>query len=155
MTRQEVIEQVRGELFEDYTTSNGTTCPCCDQRVKLYGWRLMASMVNALAFLTTVAGPTRRWVHMNADSVPPTVKSTRSFPKLIHWGLIEPQPDNRGWWRPTELAAQFLRGEIEVHRKVFVYNNTRVGVSEDLCTVADAAGELFDYDEMVNQPAGI
>ena len=149
----ETIQEARARLLIEREKGVGGTCPCCDQRVKLYGWTLLSSMVVALAYLVKVSGVDRRPVHMNSDSVPTYVKGARSFPKLVHWGLIE--PGERGFWRPTELADQFLRGEVQVPRRVFIYNNTRVGVSDNLCDVNDAIGERFDYEEMVSLPARV
>jgi len=142
----------RREVFDAYTDANGTTCPCCDQHVKLYRWSLQCGMVLAMVYLVNKSLPDYDWVHMNSKDVPSGVKESRSFPKLVHWNLIEPKPKQRGWWRPTQRTFDFLRG-APVPRRIYVYNDKCVDISEELCTVHDAYGEKFDYHTMVHLPA--
>jgi hypothetical protein len=68
---------------------------------------------------------------------------------LRYWGLAEPDALRPGWWRITELGRAFVRGEVTVPRKVWVYMRTVRHRSKNQTTIREALGDKFDLDEML------
>jgi hypothetical protein len=135
----------------------GVVCPCCDQIVKVYSWALLAKMAATLVWMTRVQRQgSKGWIHVNAPTTPAWIKEDRSYPKLVHWGLIEslqraPGSSKRcsGYWRPTVTGRKFARGESRAARRVFVCNNRCVGRDPTTVTIRDALGTQFDYDKLL------
>ena len=55
-----------------------------------------------------------------------------------------------GIWRLTPMGVDFVYNGTTVPRKVFVYNDHRVGASDEVVTARDCAHEKFNYDVMMS-----
>ena len=125
----------------------GCDCPCCEQYVKEYGRTIHTSMALVLVALhkhfTTTPG--LEWLHVSKFPVNERFNINGDYNYLRHWGLLEPHPEFVGHWRVTELGHQFVRGEARVPKKVFLFNNERVGASDQTISIEDALGRKFDY----------
>jgi len=150
------VAQVQARLAADI--AKGTGCPCCGQHVKDYKWSLLAPMAASLMWMVRQAKRTGRGdIHMNGPDVPDFIKRSRSFPKLVHWGLVRPVTkaallkDKRwnGQWNPTMDGVEFAHNRLQVPAWVRVYNNTCVERSFTTVGVRDALGKRFNYDELV------
>jgi hypothetical protein len=80
--------------------------------------------------------------------------------KARYWGLIEApdeplsRPDGStrvGWWRLTDLGAQWVRGEVAVPSYALVYNGQLLELddSRGTTTVRDALGSRFNYNDLM------
>lgn len=77
--------------------------------------------------------------------------------KLHWWGLIEPKRDavrddgskKTGYYRITELGQQFVRGEAEVPKYIYLYNQCCLGFCGPPTTISEALGDKFNYAELM------
>lgn len=147
----------------------GAQCPCCKQHAKIYRRKLnsgMAASLIAFAKVTQQSQPKDGWLKVPDDFVQTsklvTVLKNREYNKLKHWGLLEGQgPDQSlhaethftGMWRLTELGFKFVRGEAEVPESVYLYDNRRMRVSDEMTTIKIALGSKFNYTELMESSA--
>jgi hypothetical protein len=150
MALVEARELLRG-LADD-----GSTCPCCTQRVKVYRRNLTSVAARAVLALYEECG--RGWGHMGDVARKRLADVAHQGGYLVlaqHWGLIEEDTRKRsdggrqGWWRVTALGELWLRGEEPVPKYARVYNGRCLGLHGDLVTVRDALGEGFDFGHLV------
>lgn len=135
----------------------GTDCPCCGQYVKLYRRPINAGMAIFLIELYKLGTETGREYH-HARDVLKRVKSattSRDYCILEHYKLIERRGDSEdgkrtsGYWRVTGDGKDFAVDNLLVPRRVHLYNNKKVGFDEDLVSISDLAGAVFDYEELM------
>lgn len=150
----ETIEQ--GKIHIQQGMSDGVSCPCCGQLVKLYRRTLYHSMAVALCSLYREAqGRTDVYVHI--DQLTLNVGGS-DFSKLKHWGLIEaypqelhddPKTKTAGKWRITDKGCEFAEGRITLPKYALIFNNRCYGMAGDPVTIIDSLKEDFDYPEMM------
>lgn len=139
----------------------GTTCPCCNQHVKLYRRKLNSAMAYGLIILTQNRNnvDTSDWFHLENYLKPIEVASTLrgDMPKLRHWGLIEAKKARRddgdkrnGYYRVTQRGRDFVEGKLSVQQKVKLYNKDFYGYEGDYITIKDALGSHFNYSELMD-----
>lgn len=129
----------------------GTTCPVCEQHVKVYKRKINSGMARSLIRMYNAAGTD--WVH-----VPTTIGSrSREEGKLRYWGLVEEELERRpdggrsGYWRVTPVGELFVLGKMTVYSHARVYNGRCLGLSGDQVSIIDALGEKFSYDELMGK----
>ncbi len=128
-------------------------CPVCERETQIYRRRLHAEM--ALNLLRLVMEAARRpagdylHVRMFVRGGRSAGKASTDASYLVHWGLVERHPKQRGCYRPTPNGVLFAKGEIAVPSHLSLYDNRRVGASETLITIRTAFGKRFDYDELM------
>lgn len=130
----------------------GARCPACDQVAKVYYRTLHASvtaqLVRFYARFGTDWGQRPQWARGGAEG---------DFAKLRYWGLIEESVETRpdggraGWWRVTELGAEFVRGERRVRRHAVVYDARRLRLEGPMVDVTTALGKRFHYNELMGR----
>jgi|9_EtaG_2_1085328.scaffolds.fasta_scaffold07409_6 hypothetical protein len=143
---------------KDYLRQNwrdGTTCPCCTQVVKLYPVKLNSSMVRVLGEMVRLS-KFERYVHCIEE-----LKTVNGdYAKLRHWGLVVPMPKDKapegkkatGYWKPTDLARQFMFEGLKLPEKVFIFNNTQYRVHDPelrMITFKQAMNNTFDYNDLM------
>ena len=136
------LHRIRGYLAARLLA--GTTCPACDQTVKMYRRPLHSSMAAALLELYRAyglnPGPAGEvWTRtMSADAS-----------KLRHWGLTEPGPAV-GEWSVTPLGRDWLAGLLRLPPAALLYNGRCYGL--DLLaapvTFAQVLGRPFNRPEL-------
>jgi len=62
---------------------------------------------------------------------------------------IERETRTSGMWRLTPMGVDFIFNGTTAPSKVFVYNDHRIGASDDAVTARDCAYEKFNYDAMM------
>ena len=137
----------------------GCTCPACDQYCKTYSRLLNATMAACLCGLARVSTQGLDFVRI-AD-IPYGTADARTaggeFAKLVHWDLIRARTNDTdqkrmsGQWCLTPKGLAFARGDIQVPRRVVLYNNQVIGFSEDTVDVQGALGTEFDYADLMNR----
>lgn len=133
--------------------NKGITCPCCDQFAKRYKLKLSHSMSATLCWMHANFGT--QWVHI-PNNAPEWVLNTRSYPKMVMWGLIESKPKSAdhkgrtsGVWRVTPLGTRFVKGLCEVPRYVYNYNGNVDEVSRETTDIHKSLGDHFEYSELM------
>lgn len=138
------LRETRRWLAERFRAGISSLCPACGQTVKKYQRPIYAKMVAAL-----------QYIHKN-----PGAKSEQlrffgggDFAKLVHWGLLEQDKDQR--WRCTPKGLAFLEGEIRVAKYVYIYNAVVFGRSEETVDVHQCWGKPFSLEEAEGTPPEI
>lgn len=133
----------------------GCECPCCRQYVKEYRRSIHTSMALVLVALHKhfAANPGLEWLHVSKFPINERFNINGDYNYLRHWGLLEPHPEFTGHWRVTELGRMFVRGDARVPKTVFLFNNERVGASEQTISIQDALGNTFDYNALMAEAA--
>lgn len=136
----------------------GTTCPCCDQYVRLYKRKLNANMAEFLCSLVRnyqvkhlIADYDEDvWIHFKECKF-----TGLDYAYLALWGLMEtkanldPAKKGSGLWRPTQKGIDFARGKVSVPSHVHIYNNVVMGWSDTTVSIREAFDRYFDYAELM------
>lgn len=145
--------------------ADGVECPCCTQLCKLYRRKLNSNMAGGLCWLVRTwlsrcqpgyIDEQPHWVYLPGDGPRWLIKTGGQFSVLEHWGLIEHMPNDdvtkrcSGYWRPTELAINFVQRRCAVPSHVFLFNNTVEGWSDKQIDVDEALNNVFDYQELMD-----
>lgn len=127
----------------------GATCPCCGQFCKVYNRTLSATMalwLMALAKAHDAAGP-GSWIHVRDLGV----VQNGDYGRLPQWGMsIHASSSDvtkkcSGLWQITERGRAWVDGQIEVPRRLVVWNNEVVAHSDETVDIVAALGETHDY----------
>lgn len=162
MERNELEAVLRRE-WQDTIEHSGGHCPVCNRWGKVNAIALRGVMVKTMHWLHQVGGG--KWVYVPGIA-PRFVTRSYAFASLKHWGLVEQrheppltkeerqagvQRDTRtsGMWKLTPTGYDFIFNGAAVPKHVFVYNDTRIGVSDDMVTARECAHEKFNYDAMM------
>lgn len=119
--------------------AEGEKCPCCGQFSKIYRRNIHHTMASALIKLYN-AGGELGYVHVASIAGPACEAG-----KLRFWGLLEPDPRRRGWWRLTQRGVRFVKGEESVRKYAHTFNNELLFSSGPTVTINDCLGSSFDY----------
>ena len=146
---------VDGRQFIAANRKKSCDCPCCGQYTKEYGRSLHASMARVLVALHKyfVADPVVTWLHVSTFPVNGQFNVNGDYNYLRHWGLLQPHPGYSGIWHVADLGHQFVRGEVRVPKRVFLFNNERVGAGDKTISIQEALGNKFDYDALMVEAA--
>ena len=140
-------------VAEDWVMNNaaeGVECPCCGQLAKIYRRKLYSSMAYALIIIYNAK---RDWLHvpslLNGKG---SVARGGDFAKLVYWGLIEPNPKEKGYYRITQKGINFAECRIAVPAAIFVFDGEPLSADEEeMITINDALGERFSYEELMEK----
>jgi hypothetical protein len=129
----------------------GIECPCCDQRVKIYGRSLHSSMAAVLLSLHKHFRATRGldWLHVS-EFPPMPFNINGDYSYLRHWGMLDQHPEHVGYWRVTPYGHAFCESDLAAPKTVFLKNNKKVGVSENMTTLKQALGDKFKDESVEN-----
>lgn len=139
---------------------SGVVCPCCGLYVKEYWRTLNRPMVKFLRWLVAEAerqGEKDAWIYVNTGPLIQGRKGGGDFAKMAHWKLIEQKPntDDRkrasGYWRPTELGVQFVGGFARVPKRIKLFNNELLEMSEETTDMEEALDRGFDYADLMEK----
>lgn len=157
----ETIQEAKDFLFAMENFNKGSTCPCCDQFVKLYRRPIhttMARMLIKLYHFDKLFHPMEdRFIHVRyiADGISPT--GSNDFSKFTFWKMLEEKPKDEndlkgrtsGHWRITEQGKLFVENSLTVTKYVLLYNDTFYGLMGGRISIRDALGRNFDYDKLM------
>jgi hypothetical protein len=146
MTLAAARAQLRELVYE------GARCPCCTQLAKVYPRVIYSTMARELIRCYRAAGTD--WFHV------PTVigHNGGDLLKTRYWGLMEEETDIRrddggraGYWRITALGEAFLRRELLVPKRAYVYDGRRLKLDGPDVTIVDCLGKRFNYNELMGR----
>jgi len=134
------LAQARKGVFNHLLTLKRQTgkgsslvCPCCDQTVKLYTRPLNYEKSAWLGALVDAYEQDPRWIHNREVRA-----RGGDYAKLRFFGLIKRHPDKAGFWMPTRLGIDFVKGKCEAPAFVLVYNNECWAVSSETVSFEEA-----------------
>ena len=139
------VETVKKHFFTEERKCQGFRCPACDRRVKYEDRPLNKTMAMGLKWLDETGGGD--YVHI-ARNVPNHLNG-KKLTTLKHWGLVE--RGEPGYWRPTRLGYEFLKGTTPVSLKARLFNDKCEGLFGDKVYIGDLV-EGFKYSD-VTKPA--
>lgn len=157
-TINDIREALRAEWDE------GTECPCCSQRVKLYRRRVNSGMAEILVGLARetirrrISPDHRPYIHIEQDLVRGNerLQGARDWSTLKFWGLIEPLGDGAarkaaGEWRITPAGLWVVEhpDRALMADYILVFNDKPRGQSEEKRSLADALQRPFKLEELV------
>jgi hypothetical protein len=132
----------------------GGDCPCCGRFGKYNGYSITKTDAKFLVWLF-INGDEKGWVH-TASQAPREFMRAKSFTNLRYWALIEDYPnDNKdikgsGFWRVTNKAIRYIRGEMQLPKKAFVFDRTLMGFSEQQVYFSECFKDYFDLEQVMN-----
>lgn len=152
-------EKVR--IRQEFDAGKVTQCRCCGQTVKKYRRNITGAMAVALILLSKKDALGDDWIHVEdfLKDMPGLPSSIRGdVAKLRHWGLIEKKPEERedgsprnGYYKITNLGREFIKGEKQLPRHIFLYNNKLLGFDSEECTIKQCLGKKFDYNQLMSR----
>ena len=146
-------EQVRMDLHARLKDGKLHTCPVCDQKCKIYKYKIDSGMSYSLLWMVkqTQGG----WIDMPKEATR-TVLRCRKHGRMAHWGVVEAKPSeadttkkDSGLWRPTSTGIDFAMRRITLPKYVWLYHNHVVQTSEEQTDIIEALGDNFDYSELM------
>jgi len=159
----EATAVLRGN-WKDAIEGRGDYCPVCDRWGKINTVTLRGVMVKTMHWIHREGSGD--WVDVPARA-PRFVSRSYAFSRLKHWNMVEqkyaPPPTKEeqesgieretrtsGMWKLTPIGIDFIFNGTTAPHKVFVYNDHRVGASDEMVTARDCAHAKFNYDEMMS-----
>lgn len=162
------INEIRDSMRAEW--EDGTECPCCSQKVKLYKRRVNRGMAEVLVELARatlrrrVSSDHRPYLNIERELVYENkrLQGARDWQTLRFWGLIEPLDDgsesgrkSTGEWRITPLGLWVVANPDKplLFEYVEVFNNRRRGVSDEKRSLKDALQRPFSWEEVAGRAA--
>lgn len=157
----ETLEESKQYLRDNW--KQGVDCPCCNQRVQLYDYKLFSSSALALIVLYRLSKQDINQPYFHAREFAYGVNGegrATHYTDMKFWGLIEKMPNDdpkkksSGFWRITDQGRLFVEGKIKVPSRILVFNNKFYGYTDksELISIRDALGNHFDYSELMGEP---
>ena len=148
------VEAIR-KNWRDTIENEGGHCPCCDRWGKINSISITETMALSLLWLSRQPTDDLGFVKVT-DTAPLWVARSRSYPALQHWGLIvkvskskDKNKRTEGLWQVTAKGMAFLRNQISIPKKCFVYDKGIEGYSAEEVYFADCFGKQFVYAEVM------
>jgi len=138
--------------------NEGSTCPCCQQNVKMYSRAITSAMAYAIILMHKKGDEDYFHIenYLKDMSCPPAIRG--DVPKLRFWGLIEPKAEDRedgsnrnGYYRITRQGIKFVNNQLTIPSHVKIYNNKFYGYdSEKFVSITDCLKKKFNYNKLMN-----
>jgi hypothetical protein len=154
-TTPESMTLVEARAWLRERLSGGETCPCCDQRAKVYERPLTS--VAARAAIALWRMHRTRFGHMPtvAQHHLSDVQGQGGYLVLgAHWGLIQSESSaldggRAGFWRVTRFGEAWIHGRTAVPAKAVLYNGACRELVGRPVTVFDVLGTRFDLARLL------
>jgi len=149
--KHEFFEQLRFN-WRQTIENEGGRCPCCDRWGKINAHGFIETMALALLWLSRQPVNDQGFVNVK---VAPAWMVKGKYSLLSHWGLAtkaenkDEKTKGAGLWQVTPKGHQFLRNELAIPKKVFIYDSVVEGFSSDEIYFRDSFGKHFDYKEVM------
>jgi hypothetical protein len=134
---------------------DGVTCPCCEQKARVYLRKLNRTMVLLPLELSRRNG--FEWTHVPTFARQHLISVAHQGGYLTmsqHWGLIEEERLVRtdggraGWWRLTRKGSVFVNGRAHVPERARIYDGRCLGLIGNPISIHDALGTPFDLRDI-------
>lgn len=147
--------QTLRSMWRDTIEGEGGRCPCCDRWGKINAVSINETMCLSLLWISRQKPDDNGFV--NITSAPAWFTRSRSYPNLQHWGLLfkaDKAQDNTkrsdGLYQVSMMGMAFLRNELSISKKVFVYDGIIQGHSQEQAYFRDCFGKHFDYQQVMS-----
>jgi hypothetical protein len=154
------VDDVRIQFFGTLADGKSTDCPVCRRYAKYELRPLNATMARSLIWLVDRFEKNGgQWINV-PEEAPSWLIRTNQHTTLAKWGLIERKANHEdktkkhtGYWKPLELGIKFAKGLCAVPYKVCLWDDTKIGETEETITVQEAIlSGGFNYSEIIKSP---
>lgn len=150
--------EAQAYLMSKARGKDGSTCPCCRQKVKVYDREINALMARVLIILYRHAEKDTESLHVSSylDDLSRqlgTVIRGGDWLRLRYWDLIETDGTKRaGFWKITSKGQSFVKLDLKIPKYVLTYNDKFLGYvpGSSEVTVVECLGQEFNYDELLS-----
>jgi hypothetical protein len=143
------ISEARAAFYAELR-GGPTRCPCCDRAASVDIRRVHAVQARALIHHYRVQETERRSVHFR--ELRKVAGELTDYPVLVWFGFLEPvenpkDPTKRspGFYRVTDLGADFVLGRYRVPEKILRWNKKTIRFEGESRSISEVLGEPFDY----------
>jgi len=156
MEYSKTLIDAKNELKTKLREGKLVTCPCCNQKAKIYRRKISSNVAYGLIVL---AKKYYGEFHLEKTLIElDLLKIVRSdFPKLRYWGLIialegirEDGSSRNGFYSITEQGRVFIQGKISLPKYMCIYNNKAFKSTGGFVSIKDCLGEKYDYNETMS-----
>ncbi len=135
-----------------------TNCPTCGQLCAEYRRKLNKEMARFIILIVRRYERTKNWVHVREVLNSDTFASSNGT-MLAHWGMLVHKPKDpkdkkhktSGYWKPTQLAIDFVHGRVTVPAYIKIYDGTVTEHSAEQISIREALGVEFNYEELMSE----
>lgn len=153
-----LLDEAQLQMLTD--SIKGTHCPCCGRTMKIYPRSINSGAALGLLWLAqfSIRHPHEAWANVN--DAPKSVRESREFTRLKHWGFIElcqkvPKGQRTsGKSAITFSGVRFARGEIDASKTCYIYRDRALGFSVQRTTIYEALGRKFDFQKLMASTIG-
>lgn len=142
----------------------GVECPCCERFTRLNKYSFHTGMAKCLILIRRGMESDQLdcgWLRVEnyLFSIGHQLRGYHS--KLKYWGLIEQRENtdtskaHSGYWRLTSKGSRFISGRMKLPKKVFLFNDTIFGFSDETGDIHDMLNKKFDYAELMGRKKNI
>lgn len=142
------------QQWRDTIENDGGDCPCCDRWGKVSPQGMSETMALGLLWMARADADEYGWIDV-PKSAPRWMLRGKTYTTMARWGLVEKggredtSKKSDGLWRVTDKGWAFIKGTIAIPQKVYSYNNTVEGYSEQVVYFRDCFGKHFDYETVM------
>jgi len=127
-------------LLLNMELGTGLVCPCCERPAKIRPRGINRSQVIGLLWMYKEYG--REFGSLQKARQLRGDTDNREESKLRYWGLLEESREGRvSVWRVTPLGEAWIRGDVTVPSKAFIYSNKCYGHDGDEIGIFDILTE--------------
>jgi len=151
---EKYLDQLK-KNWRDTIENDGGHCPCCGKWGKISPFPMTEIMALGLLWLSKATADADGWVDV-PNTAPRWMLRGKTYTTMHRWGLIEKADRHEdqtkksdGLWRVTVKGLHFLCGTTSIPKKVFIYNNTIEGWSDETVYFRDCFGKHFDYEAVM------
>jgi hypothetical protein len=153
-----MLEDARRLVEQQAQAKDGTHCPCCGQLAKVYTRRLNSALAQFLIWIVRSYEDTPRWIHIREFPMIQNRRGGGDFAKLTFWNLLEQHANEddktkrtSGYWKPTQLANDFVHKRTRLPEYVQLYDNHVQGFAAKTVDIEMCLGQQFDYKELMSR----
>lgn len=122
--------------------TKGGTCPCCGQHVQVYRRNIYKRMAKCIQWLVGVY--TGDWVDFKEG---PVFRGGDNV-KLKYWRLIVADEDRDGYYKPTQIAIEFVANRFAIPKYAYVYDGHVHGFSSECVYIRECLNHDFSLEDL-------
>lgn len=136
------------DRWQETIEADGGHCPICDKWGKVYKMKLSQALALSLKWIAE-HGDSEGWVDVQTFG-PRWMLRAKTYPLLVHWGMVESKSQRSGIWRATMKGRAFLGGADVAPSAVYIYDNRLWALDSETTTFRGCFGVHFDFDELMS-----
>lgn len=132
---KDVVNYLREKhLDPDKLIKGKDKCVLCDDSLRAYAKSLDKRLVNYLYDIT--GNMSKSYIFNPRTIFNDDHHKVNDFQKLHYWDFVERLKEN-GWWKLKQKGWGFIRGKIQVPRKLWVFRNRVILEDDDYIDISN------------------